>query len=49
LLDALFSAPTLENGADPNVAGGAGLLRSQFGTNYPKLRDGYIPGKRCTP
>jgi hypothetical protein len=49
LLDALFSAPTLENGADPNVAGGAGLLRSQFGTNYSKLRDGYIPGKRCTP
>ena len=49
LLDALFSPPTVENGTDPKVAGGAGLLRSQFGTNYPNLRAGYIPGKRCTP
>jgi hypothetical protein len=49
LLDAMFTAPRLD-GADPSIAGGAGLLRSQFGVNYPNLRAGYIPGnKPCTP
>jgi hypothetical protein len=50
LLDAMFAAPKLDDPADPSIAGGAGLLKSQFGSNYPNLRAGYIPGdKPCTP
>ena len=50
LLDAIFAAPKLDGISDPTIAGGAGLLKSQFGTNYSELRPGYIPdNKPCTP
>jgi hypothetical protein len=50
LLDAMFATPQLDGISDPTIAGGAGLLKSQFGTNYSNLRAGYIPdNKPCTP